>query len=114
MDRSIYVLFSFLPSFLPSFFVASFVFLAIFTALQGNIRQHENGEEEKKVRREKEKKNGAKVKKKGIDITAADLDKGKGKVPPGCLLAEPITQVTRFSMPLEPSFGTVPLSSTLS
>ena len=38
----------------------------------------------------------------------------KGKVPPGCLSVDPITYVTRFSMPLEPSFGTRPLSSALS
>ena len=37
--------------------------------------------------------------------------KGKGKVPPGCLLVEPVTHVTRFSIPL----GAKPwLSSTLS
>ena len=29
--------------------------------------------------------------------------KGKGEVPPGCLSVEPVTQVTRFSMPLEQS-----------
>ena len=38
----------------------------------------------------------------------------KGEVPPGCLLAEPVTLVTRFFMPLEPSFGTMLLSSALS
>ena len=39
----------------------------------------------------------------------------KGKLPPGCLLTEPVTYVTRFSMSLEPSFfGTMPLSSVLS
>ena len=37
-----------------------------------------------------------------------------GKVPPGCLLAEPVPYVTRFSMPLEPGFGIMPLSSALS
>ena len=31
----------------------------------------------------------------------------KGKVPPGCHLAEPVTQVTRFYMPLEPNLGTI-------
>ena len=36
------------------------------------------------------------------------------KVPPGCLLAEPVTYMIRFSMPLEPSFDTLPLSSALS
>ena len=40
--------------------------------------------------------------------------KGKGKVRPGCLLAEPVTIMAIFSMPLEPSFGTMPLSSALS
>ena len=30
--------------------------------------------------------------------------KGKDKVPPGCLLSEPVTQMARFSMPLEPCF----------
>ena len=38
----------------------------------------------------------------------------KGKVPPGCLLAEPVTHGTRFSMTLGPSLGTVPLCSALS
>ena len=38
----------------------------------------------------------------------------KGKVSLRCLLAEPVTQVTRFSMPLEPSFGIMPQSSALS
>ena len=40
--------------------------------------------------------------------------KGKGKAALECLLAEPVTQMTRFSMPQEPGFGIMPLSSTLS
>ena len=35
------------------------------------------------------------------------------KVPPGCLLGEPFTQVTIFYMSLEPSLGTLMLSSLL-
>ena len=41
-------------------------------------------------------------------------NKGKGEVPPGCLLTKPVTSVTSFSIPLEPCFGTMPLSSALS
>ena len=40
--------------------------------------------------------------------------KEKGKRPPGCLLAESVPSLTRFSVLLEPSIGTMPLSSTLS
>ena len=40
---------------------------------------------------------------------------GKGKVPPGCLLAEPVTyRWPDFPFPLEPGFGIMPLSSALS
>ena len=38
-----------------------------------------------------------------IVYTVILLLKGKGKVPPGCLLEEPIIQVTRFSRLLEPT-----------
>ena len=38
----------------------------------------------------------------------------EGKVLPGYLLAEPVIQVTRLSMSLEPSLGTMLLSSALS
>ena len=39
------------------------------------------------------------------------VPKSKYKISPGCFLAEPVTQATRFSMLLEPSLGTIPLSS---
>ena len=38
---------------------------------------------------------------------AASWPEVKVKLPPGCLLSEPIIQVNRFSMPLEPSLGTM-------
>ena len=34
-------------------------------------------------------------------------------MPPGCILAELVTHVTKFSMPLEPSLDTIPLRSKL-
>ena len=46
-------------------------------------------------------------------VRVRSLPKGKCKVPPGCLLAELVTQVTTFFMPLEPSLGTMLLSSAI-
>ena len=37
------------------------------------------------------------------ELASVFMNIGKGKVPPGCLSAEPGIQVTRFTMPLEQS-----------
>ena len=51
---------------------------------------------------------------KNYAVVHIKIDKDKGKVPPGCLLAKPVTLVTRYSMLLDPCLGTMQLSSALS
>ena len=47
-------------------------------------------------------------------VSPCTILKVKVKYLRGAFLEEPVTYVTRFSMPLEPSFGTMSLSSTVS
>ena len=49
-----------------------------------------------------------------ISFVGIEQAEDKGKVPPRLLLVEPVIQATILIMPLEPRFGTIPLSSTLS